>query len=57
MRSDIVNALCSNPKLLNIIKTVFPNGGPPRSPKELAQCIAELAAEIDYEYTTYVKKP
>ena len=55
-RTEIVKALCSNPKLMNIIKTVFPNGGPPRSPKDFAQCVAELAAEIDFESFMYVKK-
>jgi hypothetical protein len=56
-RTEIVTALCSNPKIMNIIKTVYPNGGPPRSPKDFAQCIAELASEIDFESSRYVRKP
>jgi hypothetical protein len=50
---EIAKALAANPKIMNIIKTVFPTGGAIRSTKEFAGYIAELAHEITHEVDSY----
>jgi hypothetical protein len=50
---EIAKALVANPKIMNIIKSVFPTGGSIRSVKEFAGYVAEMAHEITHEIDSY----